>query len=304
MKQLILTAVIFLIGLNVFSQKETSNIKNDTIGYNQELKEFYQFLSKNYNQYKAIDLNNIKIVSPLEKECGDILGVIDAKTKYIENVMTVPVYIGDRICSYISYDLGGKNYPKVYKNITKLQKYTQKMLKTKNKDRLIKLNIKLVSIIDQILNNNTTTNSYIYKTYEEFNDGEPSVTLYHEKGDVIKYSFPARLKTRANETEAIYKPGDIWGFKMKGELYRYYQPNKQKEVDWEFKLYYKVIYNEDIVVYSVDYIGGLPTDDDYTLFYYSDNLVSEIKKVNDKNLTNDFADKPEIIEAVKKLTNK
>lgn len=162
--------------------------------------------------------------------------------------------------------------------------------------------------VNALCQNLDTTKSFIYKSYDLYLTEKPSVTLDHEKGDFIKFTFPAglqtRLKTKSGEVETVYKPGDIWGFVLKGELYRYYEPKRQKEVDWEFKLYYKVIYNKEVVVYSVSHIGTLPTEDNYTSFYYSADLTSEIKKVSDKNLTADFSDKPQLVNLIKKLTVK
>jgi len=156
--------------------------------------------------------------------------------------------------------------------------------------------------------NNSMTKSYIYKTHDEYKQDKPSVTLDHENGDLIKYSFPAgmqtRLKTKSDDIVTIYKPGDIWGYKEKDVLYRQFSNYKQKDLDWEFKCYFKVIYNNEVVIYSVGHIGALPSDSDYTMHYYSVDLNSDIKPINDENLNADFSDKPEIIKIIKEQTKK
>lgn len=161
--------------------------------------------------------------------------------------------------------------------------------------------------VSALCQNIDTAKSFIYKSYDSYLSNNPSVILDHEKGDIIKFTFPAglqiRLKTKSGEVVTIYKPGDIWGFMQKGELFRYYEPKNQKEVGWEYRLYYKVIYNKEVVVYSVYHDGPMPGDT-YTAYYYSADLTSEIKKVTDKNLTSDFSDKPQLVELIKKLTVK
>ena len=153
MKQFYLTALI-LIGINAFSQTSTTNLKIDTISYNKELIEFYQFLNTNYDHYINIDFNNKESISILKKECENILEIIHSKTKYIENTVYFPVQINATQGSYyyFPYDCGGKNYPKIYEEIADLHRYAKKILKTSNKDKLNKLNLKLISVIDQILN--------------------------------------------------------------------------------------------------------------------------------------------------------
>lgn len=154
-----------------------------------------------------------------------------------------------------------------------------------------------------------TTKSYIYLTYDEYIQNKPSVILDHENGDVIKYSFPAgmqtRLKTKSDNIVKIYKPGEIWGYKEKGVLFRQFSNYKQKDLGWEFKCYFKVIYNKEVVIYSVGHIGNVAmAEDDYSLYYYSIDLNSDIKKMKDDNLNSDFSNKPEIIDLIKKFTVK
>jgi len=152
MKKVYLTTLALIIVTLSFCQQDTTNIKNDTISYKQELQEFYGFLSKNYNQYKMIDFDKIEIVSILEKECNKIIEIINSRTKYIEQEMLMPVYISDGIFTYYSFDVGGKNYPTIYTELQNLQKIVQKMLKAKNDDTLKKMNSKLNLVIDRILN--------------------------------------------------------------------------------------------------------------------------------------------------------
>ena len=157
---------------------------------------------------------------------------------------------------------------------------------------------------------NQNTKSYIYKTYQDFVNNKPSVIINPDKGEKLTFTFPAglqtRLKVKKQAVKKVYKAGEIWGFKKDGFLYRYYQPKSQKDVDWEYKLYYKVIYNKDVVVYSVFhaesglYAGG----SDYESYYYSNDLMSAIKKVKDKNLTQDFKNNPKLIEKIKGIVAK
>ena len=66
-----------------------------------------------------------------------------------------------------------------------------------------------------------------------------------------------------------------------------------------------VIYNKEVVIYSVGHIGNVAmAEDDYSLYYYSIDLISDIKKVKDDNLNSDFSNKPEIIDLIKKFTVK
>ena len=158
--------------------------------------------------------------------------------------------------------------------------------------------------------NKDMTKSYIFKTYAEYKQNKPSVTLDHEKGDKIKYSFPAglqtRLKIKSDDSVTIYKPGDIWGYMEKGVLFRQFSNYKQKDLDWEFMCYFQVIYNKEIIVYEVQHSesGSYRGAKDYTLYYYSLDLNSDIKKINDENLNTDFRDKPEIIKMLNEFLPK
>lgn len=149
-----------------------------------------------------------------------------------------------------------------------------------------------------------STKSYIYKTYDEYLNNNASEILDHENGDIFKFVFPAglqtRLKSKTGDLETIYKPGDIWGFKHKGELFRYYQTKKQEGLGGEYYLYYKVIYNNEIVIYTMHHeeLVGYSFDN-YDAFYYSDNLTSAIKVVSDKNLFDDFPHDSEKIKKIK-----
>lgn len=164
----------------------------------------------------------------------------------------------------------------------------------------------LIIVLCSFCQNNSLTKSYIYKTYEEYKQDKPSAIVDHEKGDVIKYSFPAgmqtRLKTKSDDVVTIYKPGDIWGYKEKDVLYRQFSNYKQKDLDWEFKCYFKVIYNKEVVIYSVGHIGVLPTENDYTMYYYSVDLNSDIKPINEENLNSDFPDRPEVVKLIKDMS--
>ena len=148
--------------------------------------------------------------------------------------------------------------------------------------------------------NKELNQSYIFKSYEEYQQNKPSVILDHEKGDKIKYAFPAglqtRLKIKTNNSVTICKPGDIWGYEKQGILYRQFADYKQKELGWEFKCYFRVVQQKDIVIYAVRHTeaGSYRGARNYTSYYYSLDLNSEIKKINDKNLQSDFKDKPEL----------
>jgi hypothetical protein len=176
--------------------------------------------------------------------------------------------------------------------------------------KVILTTLALTIVLWTFCQNNNMTKSFIYKTFDEFTQDKPSVTIDYEKGDIIKYSFPAglqtRLKTKTDDVVTIYKPGDIWGYKEKGELYRHFSNYKQKDLGWEFKCYFKVIYNNEAVVYSVAHIRDalIMVESTYTVYYYSKDINSDIKNINDDNLNADFSDKPEIIKIIKKLTNK
>ncbi len=166
--------------------------------------------------------------------------------------------------------------------------------------KVILTTVAIIIALGSFGQNKELNKSYIFKTYEEYQQNKPSVTLDHEKGDKLKYSFPAglqtRLKTKSDDVVTIYKPGDIWGYDKKGVLYRQFANYKQKELGWEFKCYFRVVQQKDIVIYAVKHTeaGSYRGARNYTSYYYSLDLNSEIKKINEKNLQSDFKDKPEL----------
>ena len=149
--------------------------------------------------------------------------------------------------------------------------------------------------------NKELNKSYIFKTYEEYQQNKPSLTLDFKKGDKIKFAFPAglqtRLKIKTDNSVTIYKPGGIWGYEKQGVLYRQFADYKQKDLGWEFKCYFRVIQQKEIVIYAVRHneAGSYRGARNYTSYYYSMDLNSEIKKINEKNLQSDFKNKPELM---------
>jgi hypothetical protein len=155
---------------------------------------------------------------------------------------------------------------------------------------------------------NNLTESYIYKTFDGYFAEKPFATLHHQHGDVIRYAFPAgletRLKTISDNCITFYKQGSIWGYKKKGALYRQYTNYKQRDLGWESCIYFKVIYNEEVVIYSVKHSGAPPAFTNYNSNYYSVDLNAAIKTITEKNLITDFYDKPEIIKRIIEKTTK
>lgn len=149
MKQ-IYTLLLLILVLNVFSQNDIVKNKQDTLTYKYDLDKFYTFLSDNYDYYKSIGFKNVDTLSVLEKECSKILWFIHSKTKYVEQEMAV---YDVTTYSYTTYDVGGKNYPKVYVAIYEIHNISQKIQKVKNEKKLKKLNLKFISTLDEYLDN-------------------------------------------------------------------------------------------------------------------------------------------------------
>jgi len=164
------------------------------------------------------------------------------------------------------------------------------------------LSVFIFSYISLFCQNKDTTNCIIYKSYVDYINNKPLIKSNLNKGDKFKFVFPAgtetRLKVKIKSIDTIFKAGSIWGFEKKGFLFRYYEPNNRKEVAGENKLYYKIIYNKEVVIYTINHFPH-----EIPLYYYSKNLSTNIKKVKDENLSTDFSDKPKIIELIHKITN-
>ncbi len=172
----------------------------------------------------------------------------------------------------------------------------------------------------------TITKSFIFLTYNEYTTNTPYVTVDHTNKDNINFTIPAglfRLKTKINDTKTTYKPGDIWGYKKRGQLYRYYGNYKQKDLNWEWQPYFKIIYDNEATVYSmlsdqspikeskdpltnilsalVSVSGSLLLVDGYH-YFYSIDANSMLKVVTPENLKADYPNNPEIVELIIKQT--
>lgn len=155
MKNLLLTAVAFFFVFNAYCQQDSTIIQKDTTGYKLELKKFYDFLNDNYDQYKKIEFNDNEATLSLQKECENILSIIYSKSEYVDQEMAV---YNSTTYSYIYYDVGGKNCPKVYEKIITLHKLCKKITSVKNEKRWHKMNEKMIKKIDEILETNKTKN--------------------------------------------------------------------------------------------------------------------------------------------------
>jgi len=178
--------------------------------------------------------------------------------------------------------------------------------------------------------NDTITKSYVYLTYDEYIKNKPSVIIDHDNNDNINFTVPGglfRVKTKVNNEKTIYKPGDIWGYKKRGELYRFYDDYKQKELDWEWRSYFKIIYDKEITIYQMYNDNGYNTavggndpltmvlsllvssvvssaisEGNYT-YFYSHDANSKLKVLTKENLALDYTDTPETIELIKEKIN-
>jgi hypothetical protein len=148
MKKVFLTMVALTLVLCSFCEQDATNLQKDTIGYELELKEFYNFLTTNYNKYKIIELHNNEEISILEKECEKIASIIYSKSEYVDQEMAV---YNSSTSSFIYYDVGGKNCPEVYGKIFSLHKLCRKMVTIKNEKKWRRMNVKLMKKIDAIL---------------------------------------------------------------------------------------------------------------------------------------------------------
>jgi hypothetical protein len=135
----------------------------------------------------------------------------------------------------------------------------------------------------------------VYKTKEDLVGN----TISHrvntaDKGYSFGFLFPADLKLTIKvttpDTTLEFKPGSVYGYSECGKKYRYYKGGDLL-VQEDF---YGIEETGPLVIYSSAMVSGNEK-------FYSRDLGSPIRRLQQRNLEEDFKSEPEFLEAAKKL---
>ncbi len=138
----------------------------------------------------------------------------------------------------------------------------------------------------------------VYLTKENFINNRISYKINTgNKG--YKLEFPPiadwALEIRSVTPDSVhkFKPGTVYGYYDNGKIYRY-APDDDQYVPED---YYKIVDDKGLIIYTSEFNGG-------SEHYYSVDLGSPIRRLNYKNLKEDFKTRPEFVSSIKRLNDR
>ncbi len=136
----------------------------------------------------------------------------------------------------------------------------------------------------------------VYKSYESFtkHNLDDSICLDIKKNKIITKFY--KLIVKEGDHRRSYKNMNLWGYREGNDLYRFFDDHS---FFGDF-FYIKVLDYNGLILYSKEEADNTKISGAKVNFFYSLDLKSPIKKLNIKNLTNDFSN-TQFIEEISNL---
>jgi|GEM_PF-3810217 len=138
----------------------------------------------------------------------------------------------------------------------------------------------------------------VYKTYQDFKQDKLSNVVCLELSANRIYKSPTdKIVIKSDATTVKYKSGEIFAYFDGSKLYRFHDRIRGEAS----KGYFQIVDSSGLILYSRKSRSYNHT---VTRYYYSKTMESSVRKINLKNMGNDFPDSlflKEIAEAVDQL---